>query len=160
MTVTRLTRRGELFTEIVLETFRLNRLLLDAGDELTAPVGLTSARWQVLGIVEHGPAPVAQVARAMGLTRQSVQETANALVAEGFIEFAPNPRHRRAKLMVMTPKGDAAMRVVRRHHVSWANELASRHRPAALESVVTTLSEVRATLEASVAPPPVEEVAS
>ena len=103
-------RRGELFTEIVLEVFRLNRLLLDAGDALTAPVGLTSARWQVLGIVEHGPAPVAQVARSMGLTRQSVQETANGLEAEGFIEFAPNPRHHRAKLMVMTPKGDAPWR--------------------------------------------------
>lgn len=142
-----LTRRGELMTEIVLEVFRLNRLLLDAGDELTAPVGLTSARWQVLGIVEHGPAPVAQVARAMGLTRQSVQETANGLEAEGFIEFAPNPRHRRAKLLVMTPKGDAAMQVVRRRHASWANELASRHRAAALEPVVSVLSEIRAALE-------------
>src|ERR671918_2864253 len=153
-------RRGELFTEIVLEVFRLNRLLLDAGDALTAPVGLTSARRQVLGIVEHGPAPVAQVARSMGLTRQSVQETANGLEAEGFIEFAPNPRHRRAKLMVMTSKGDAAMEVVRRRHASWADELANRHRPAALESVVTTLSEIRATLEESVAPPSAQEVAS
>src|SRR5918992_531165 len=140
-------RRGELFTEIVLEVFRLNRLLLDAGDELTARVGLTSARWQVLGIVEHGPAPVAQIARAMGLKRQSVQETANGLEAEGFVEFAPNPRHRRAKLLVMTPKGDAAMEVVRRRHASWANALADRHQAGALESTVTALSEIRTTLE-------------
>jgi DNA-binding MarR family transcriptional regulator len=158
--VTRLTRRGELFTEIVLETFRLNRLLLDAGDALTAAVGLTSARWQVLGVVEHGPASVAQVARMMGLTRQSVLETANALEADGFIEFAPNPRHRRAKLMVMTPKGDAAMEVVRRRHASWANELANRPGTPALESVVTTMSEIRATLEESVARSPAQELAS
>ena len=140
-------RRGELFTEIVLEVFRVNRLLLDAGDALTAPVGLTSARWQVLGIVEHGPAPVVEVARAMGLTRQSVQETANGLAAEGFIEFASNPRHRRAKLLVMTPKGDAAMEVVRQRHASWANEVADRHRVGALKSVVAALSEIRTTLE-------------
>jgi DNA-binding MarR family transcriptional regulator len=152
--------RGELFTEIVLEVFRLNRLLLDAGDALTAPVGLTSARWQVLGIVEHGPAPVAQVARAMGLTRQAVQETANGLEAEGFIEFTPNPRHRRAKLLVMTPKGDAAMDVVRRRHASWANEFAERQRAAALESVVTALSEIRTTLEDNAASPAAQEVAS
>jgi hypothetical protein len=44
-----LSRRGELFTHVVLEVFRLYRLLLDAGDEPTAAVGLTSARWQVLG---------------------------------------------------------------------------------------------------------------
>ena len=153
-------RRGELFTEIVLEVFRLNRLLLDAGDALTAPVGLTSARWQVLGIVEHGRAPVAQVARSMGLTRQSVQETANGLEAEGFIEFAPNPRHRRAQLMVMTPKGDAAMEVVRRRHACWANELAARHQAAALASVVTALSEIRTTLEDNVAALAAQTVAS
>jgi DNA-binding MarR family transcriptional regulator len=155
-----LKRQGELFTEIVLEVFRLNRLLLDAGDALTAPVGLTSARWQVLGIVEHGPAPVAQVARAMGLTRQTVQETANGLVADGFIEFAPNPRHRRAKLLVMTPKAEAAMEVVRRRHASWANEVAERHRAAALESVVTALSAIRTTLEENIASRSVQEVAS
>jgi DNA-binding MarR family transcriptional regulator len=153
-------REGELFTEIVLEVLRLNRLMLDAGDALTAPVGLTSARWQVLGIVEHGPAPVAQVARAMGLKRQTVQETANGLEAAGFIEFAPNPRHRRAKLLVMTPKGDAAMEEVRRRHASWANELAECHQAAALESVVTALSKIRMTLEANVLFPSAQEVAS
>jgi DNA-binding MarR family transcriptional regulator len=158
--MSRLTRQGGLLTEIVLEVFRLNRLLLDAGDALTAPVGLTSARWQVLGIVEHGPAPVAQVARAMGLTRQSVQETANGLAAEGFIEFVRNPRHRRAKLLVMTPKGRSAMAVVRRRHASWANELGGRHQAAALEPVVSVLSEIRATLEESVASASAPEVAS
>ena len=152
-------RRGELFTEIVLEVFRLNRLLLDAGDALTRPLGLTSARWQVLGIIEHGPAPVAQVARAMGLRRQTVQETANGLEAEGFIAFAPNPRHRRAKLLVMTPKGDAAMEVMRRHHAAWANELADRHQAKALASVVAALSGIRTTLEDNVASPSVQEVA-
>jgi DNA-binding MarR family transcriptional regulator len=155
-----LDRRGELFTEIVLEVFRLNRLLLDAGDALTAPVGLTSARWQVLGIVEHGPAPVAQIARAMGLTRQAVQETANGLAAEGFIAFAPNPRHRRAKLLVITPKGDTAMELVRRRHASWANELAERHRAVAMKSVLAVLSEIRTTLEDDVASRAVQEVAS
>jgi DNA-binding MarR family transcriptional regulator len=142
-----LSRRGELFTEVVLEVFRLNRLLLDAGDQLTAPVGLSSARWQVLGIVEHGPAHAAEIARAMGLTRQSVQEVANGLEAEGFIEFAPNPQHRRAKLLVMTAKGDAAMDVVRGRHAAWANTLGGGHSTVALTSVVTVLAEIRTALE-------------
>jgi hypothetical protein len=33
----------------------------------------------VLGVVEHGPAHAAEIARAIGLTRQSVQEVANGL---------------------------------------------------------------------------------
>lgn len=153
-------QRGALFTDLVLEIFRLNRLLLDAGDVLTAPAGLTSARWQVLGIVEHGPATVSEVARAMGLTRQSVQETANGLQAEEFVEFAPNPRHRRAKLIAMTPKGHAAMETVRRRHASWANQHGGRHDTAALGSTVAMLRELQASLEEGDSSLPVEGVAS
>jgi DNA-binding MarR family transcriptional regulator/catechol 2,3-dioxygenase-like lactoylglutathione lyase family enzyme len=142
-----LSRRGELFTGIVLEVFRLNRLLLDAGDQLSAPAGLTSARWQVLGVVEHGPAHAAEIGRAMGLTRQSVQEVANGLEAEGFIEFAPNPQHRRAKLLVMMAKGDAAIDVVRWRHAAWANGLGGSHSTGALKSVMTVLAEIRTALE-------------
>ena len=36
-------------TDLILETFRLNGQLLAAGDALVSDVGLTSARWQVLG---------------------------------------------------------------------------------------------------------------
>ncbi len=54
--------KGSAFTELILEVFRLNGLLLEAGDRITQPVGLSSARWQVLGVVEHEPTPVAHVA--------------------------------------------------------------------------------------------------
>ena len=62
-------------TALVLATFRANGALIAAGDMLTAPFGLSSARWQVLGAVAlAGQAlTVPQVARNMGLTRQSVQ---------------------------------------------------------------------------------------
>ncbi|HEU4740990.1 MAG TPA: helix-turn-helix domain-containing protein, partial [Meiothermus sp.] len=88
---TQLTPWGEAFTELALEVFRLNGLLLEAGDELTRPVGQTSARWQVLGVVEHGPVTVPQVARVMGLTRQGVQRTADLLEEDGLIEYVENP---------------------------------------------------------------------
>ena len=35
-------------TELIVETFRLNGRLLEAGDELVRPLGLTSARWHLL----------------------------------------------------------------------------------------------------------------
>src|SRR5258708_8397511 len=104
-------------TELVLEVFRLNGLLIAAGDALVAEIGLTSARWQVLGAVAllQGRAPVAHIANGMGLTRQSVQRIADELAKAGIVEFQPNPHHNRAQLVTLPAKGralfDAAMRL-------------------------------------------------
>ena len=91
-------------TDLVLETFRLNGRLLASGDALVADLGLTSARWQVIGAMALSPMPlsVAQIARNMGLTRQAVQRLANEMEADGLMRFAPNPHHQRAKLVVLT----------------------------------------------------------
>src|SRR5512135_3492795 len=101
------TARGseEELSDLVLSIFRLNGFLLRAADRLTAGSGLTTARWQVLGAVLHEPLPVAAIARNMGLARQSVQRTADLLVEQGLCEYAPNPAHRRAKLLSPTARG-------------------------------------------------------
>jgi DNA-binding MarR family transcriptional regulator len=91
--------------DLVLSIFRLNGFFLHAADNLTAGSGLTAARWQVLGAVLHEGLTVATVARNAGLTRQSVQRVADALVAEGLCQFLPNPAHRHAKLLCSTDKG-------------------------------------------------------
>jgi DNA-binding MarR family transcriptional regulator len=135
--------KAALLSEIVLEVFRLNRLLLDAGDEMAAPAGLSSARWQVLGVVEHGPIPAASVARIMGLTRQGVQRTADSLEADGLIAYRPNPHHRRARLLTLTPKGREALDYVQQRHAEWANGLAQGHSPDALRAALALLRRVR-----------------
>ncbi len=43
------TQQGQLFTQIVLELFKLNGQLIAEGDRLTKGVGLSSARWKILG---------------------------------------------------------------------------------------------------------------
>ena len=134
-----LTASGTLFSDLVIEVFRASGALLAQGDELTRPLGLTSARWQVLGVVEHGPAPVAHVARTMGLTRQSVQQTADALVRDGMITFEDNPHHRRAKLLVLTPRARQAMERLRHSQACWANETARRFTEAELDAALSVL---------------------
>jgi DNA-binding MarR family transcriptional regulator len=96
-------------SRLALEVFRLNGALIAAGDSLVAPLGLTSARWQVMGAVAEagGGLPVAGIARNMGLVRQSVQRIADELADEGTLRFAPNPHHRRAKLVQLTERGAA-----------------------------------------------------
>ena len=116
--------------ELVIEIFRLNGVLLAEGDKLTRDVGLTSARWQVLGAIEVAghPLTVAEIARNMGLTRQSVQRLANELDRERLVAFADNPNHRRAKLVVPTEKGRRAFRGAMRRQTDWAKASMRRGR--------------------------------
>jgi len=111
------TAAGGAVTDLVLDLFRLNNLLLTGGDRLVAGLGLTSARWQILGaiVAAERPQPVAWLARDLGANRQNVQRIVNDLEKEGLVAFEPNPHHRRAQLVVLTDKGrqtfDAAMRL-------------------------------------------------
>src|ERR1700745_1958671 len=96
----------EAVTELILEAFRLNGRLLDAGDVLVRDIGLSSARWQVLGAVALSkvPLPVAHLARNIGLARQSVQRVVDDMMNDGLVRYAPNPHHRRAKLVLFTDR--------------------------------------------------------
>jgi DNA-binding MarR family transcriptional regulator len=134
------------FTRLVLLVFRLNGLLLAAGDRLTAPAGQTSARWQVMGVIDHGPLTVSAVARVMGLRRQSVQRTADLLVADGVAEYQDNPADRRAKLLTLTAAGRRALRKIEAAQGAWAGETAAalgletlREAERALERIVDRL---------------------
>ena len=138
---------GEAFTQLVIETFRLNGRLLEAGDELCAGLGLTSARWQVLGAIKEDRLPVAHIARNMGLTRQAVQRVADELEREGFIVFTGNPHHRRAKLTGLTEKGRAALDEVTKRQIAWANEVAAGIDPTALSAAAKLGETLRQRLE-------------
>lgn len=114
-------------TALMIDIFRANGGLLAAGDRLVADLGLTSARWQVLGSIalsDHEQ-PVSRLARVMGLTRQAVQRVVNDLAAEGLVAFAPNPHHKRAQLVVLTQQGRDAYDVVSAREAPWSNALAS-----------------------------------
>jgi DNA-binding MarR family transcriptional regulator len=121
------THRAEVATRIVLSTFRANGLFLAAGDELAAREGLTSARWQVLGAVElaERALTVPQIARRMGLARQSVHATVRNLVDDGLLEFVANADHRRSPLVTTTVRGKQAYRALDAHQAVWVNELAA-----------------------------------
>lgn len=112
-------------TDLIIETFRLNGRLLAAGDGLVRDLGLTSARWQVLGAIAASPVPlpVASIARNMGLTRQGVQRLADLLVVEGFLRFEPNPHHARARLLVLTDQGRDAFTAAMARQRPWAEAL-------------------------------------
>jgi DNA-binding MarR family transcriptional regulator len=129
-------------TELILETFRLNGELLIAGDKLVADLGLTSARWQVLGAMGMSSTalPVAHIARNMGLSRQAVQRIVNDMVAQNLLQFAPNPYHQRAKLVLMTGKGKDVFEAAMERQSPWADALATG---LSSDQIATTLHVLR-----------------
>jgi DNA-binding MarR family transcriptional regulator len=137
-------------SRLALEVFRLNGALIEAGDAVVAPLGLTSARWQVLGaIAESGEAlTVAGIARSMGLARQSVQRVVDDLAAASLLRFAPNPHHRRARLVRFTERGAAAFAEAGRRWLPVADALAAHLTPGEAERVVAALRAAREHLQA------------
>ena len=97
-------------TRLLIEAAHLNDRLTAAGDALVADLGLTSARWQVMGAVAtaSGASTVSDLARVMGLARQSVQRVINDLEGSGLVRLVDNPNHARAKLAELTPDGELA----------------------------------------------------
>ena len=125
-----MTREQDLLSGTALAVFRLNGQFLGVAEELARPAGLTAARWQVLGAVLGEALPVAGIARAMGITRQSVQRIANLLVDQGLAEYVPNPAHRRAKLLRPTAEGRAAIERIDPGHATLAKRLGLPVTPA------------------------------
>ncbi|ARP98129.1 MarR family winged helix-turn-helix transcriptional regulator [Pseudorhodoplanes sinuspersici] len=143
-------------TDLILEIFRTNGRLLAAGDDLVADLGLTSARWQVLGAIALAPErlPVAQIARDMGLTRQAVQRIANDLEAAGLLRFEENPRHQRAQLVLLTPAGRKAFDAAMARQLPWAKNLGATLKADEVETALTVLRTIRerATVEVALKP--------
>lgn len=147
---------GETVTQVILATFRANGLLLAAGDRLTADQRLTSARWQVLGAIAlaQRPLTVPQIARRMGLTRQSVHATVKRLLSDGLLELIPNADHQRSPLVGLTEPGRASYARASRHQAAWANRLAAGIGRADLETTARVLQELCQRLEADSANDP------
>ena len=70
-----------------------------------------------------GPLTVPQIARMRPTSRQRMQRLADELAAEGLVEFIDNPKHRRSKLVRLTPDGDARYRALEARLLSIASTM-------------------------------------
>ncbi|OAN67257.1 MarR family winged helix-turn-helix transcriptional regulator [Sphingomonas sp. TDK1] len=133
---------------LALAVFATSGRLIATGNELVAPLGLTSAWWQVLGALRYSPVPLptASIARNMGLTRQAVQRIVDLLAERGLVELRANPHHRRAKLIVLTDAGTAAVANAEQAVAALDSEIADRVGSARIKDAVHTLEAVSAIL--------------
>ena len=97
-----------------------------SGDALLRDLGMTGARWQVLGSIVDTPRTVAQIARLYELSRQGVLWIVQTLLKEGVVELIKNPDHKRAKLVKLTERGAQLYdEIAHRQHI-WSNALGAK----------------------------------
>ena len=111
-----------LFLDLVLSLFRLNGLLIAEGDEMTEALGLTSARWKVIGVIalSNSGLTVPGIARVLGQSRQAVQRITDVMVTDGLLSYQSNPKHKRSVLVVLTEEGKTAYKDLRDVQDPWA----------------------------------------
>jgi len=135
--------------QLIFEVLRLHGRLIAAGDMLTADLGLTSARWQVLGTIAFlkRPQTVAALARNLGLARQSVQRVVNDLVREGLLQTHANPDHKRAHLILLTDRGREIYAAAEQRRIPWTEAIAAGLANYDIEAACACLKELRQILD-------------
>lgn len=136
--------------ELVDEVLRLRGRVLSQAREMNEKRGLGGhSHGLILTAVVRAvePPTVAKIARSLGLTRQSVQRTANELAELALVQFEDNPHHKRAKQLVPTPAGVKAHASVADTRKNWLDKMGAVISVGELEQAVATLRRVRRYLE-------------
>lgn len=100
---------SSVFQQFIGAVFRLNGQLLQTADRLSADLDISTGRWQAIATIRNQPLTVSQMARRIGVTRQSARQTVQKLQQAGLVELKDNPDHRRASLVELTLQGRAVM---------------------------------------------------
>jgi DNA-binding MarR family transcriptional regulator len=129
------TPAGEAFTQIVTIGLVVGARLEQAGDALAIPEGQSAARWKVLGRASKKDMTVAEIARSLEQSRQSVQKVADALVEDGMATYVDNPGDRRAKLFKLTNRGRNILDAIQVRQRAWADRVGAQLRNEELAQI-------------------------
>jgi DNA-binding MarR family transcriptional regulator len=113
--------------------------------------GLTGARWQVLKVAARQSITVSQIARRLGLKRQSVQRTVDQLAVDGLVELQPNLDHSRAGLVALTAEGRRILAALESRQQAWSARCLRGLGRAELERLAQSLAGLAGRVEASTA---------
>jgi DNA-binding MarR family transcriptional regulator len=109
----------EAFQEVLLALFQLHGQVLQAADAMSDEFDLTGARWQVMKVVARQPLTASQIARRLGLQRQSVQRTVDSVREQGLVEVQPNVDHLRAGLIALSDEGRRILAALELRQQAW-----------------------------------------
>ena len=95
-----------------------------------------------------GPLTVPQIAQMRPTSRQRMQRLADELAADGLVEFIDNPKHRRSKLVRLTPEGEARYRELNVRLLSIASTMGVDLSEAEIRNTVETVRHLSADVKA------------
>jgi DNA-binding MarR family transcriptional regulator len=143
--------KQEKLTKIFLSIFRLNAILLAEGNRIVSPLGLTSARWQVLGALalSNRALTCPQVASAMGITRQGALKQLDLCKDEALLAVKENPKHERSPLYELTVHGKKIFNQAMVLQAKWAKALSAGFSDSDLSLVYENLTQLETKLSES-----------
>ena len=137
------------FQDVLLGLFQLHGRVLEAADVMSGVFGLTGARWQVMKVAARQSLTVSQIARRLGLKRQSVQRTVDQLAGQGLVELQPNVDHLRAGLVALSGEGRRILAALESRQQAWLGRCLRGMTRAELERVATSLSALAERVESA-----------
>ena len=143
-----ISQAGAVFTSLIVPVIRLEAYFSRAGEAIASAGGQTLARWLVLEAVADAPATVAQIARGLGYTRQSVQRVADLLERDGLTKYDHNPAHERSQLVRITPIGRKTVSAIQRAQRAWADRVGSEIGEAELRQASSVVDHLTGILKA------------
>jgi DNA-binding MarR family transcriptional regulator len=103
--------KGEAIADLMLEVAQFFFRIRAVGQKTGLITGWGGGAFGFMrSLALLGPLTVPQIAQMRPTSRQRMQRLADELAAEGLVQFISNPKHRRSRLMRLTPKGDARYR--------------------------------------------------
>lgn len=114
------------FAWLVADVYELAGELERAGEVVARSVAQSGARWKVLSAASVEGQTVAQLARRLGLARQSVQRVADKLEDDGLLAYAANPDHMRSPRVALTTQGKQVLTRLSAAAAKWEDPLAAQ----------------------------------
>jgi DNA-binding MarR family transcriptional regulator len=140
---------GSAVTEMIIELMQAFFRLRAAGRSMGAVTPSGRGLWGFLRtLARQGPRTVPEIARQRPVSRQRIQRLADDAAADGLVEFVPNPRHKRSRLVRLTAKGERAFADMSDRISAWAGDVAPDLDPRDVAAATRVLRQLRAHLDA------------
>ena len=133
---------NDLPSRFALSIFWVHGLLMNAGERATKPLGQSNARWQVLGRAEFVPQTVSQMAREMGLARQSVQRVVDTLVRDGLVRLDSIPTDKRTAHVALTAAGKKVLAEIYERNGLWTQRISQLIPAEEFEKAIESLEHI------------------